>query len=75
VTDWWGRRCGPGVCVTDGGSDSVSAGSRVSEIEGGTEGVTEDDGVVMPASGAVAKQGRGRGLAGAWHAGDAVLPR
>jgi hypothetical protein len=46
----------------------------MSETEGGTEGVTEDDGVMMSASGPVAKQGIGRGLARAQHAGDTVLP-
>jgi hypothetical protein len=56
--------CGPARCSEwDGGSDGVFTGFRMSETEGGTEGVTEDDGVVMPASGAVAKQGIGRGLA------------
>jgi hypothetical protein len=37
------------------------------------EGVTEDDSVMMPAFGAVVKQGRGHGLVGAQHTGDAML--
>jgi hypothetical protein len=33
----------------------------------------EDNSIMMPAFSAVVKQGRGHGLAGAQHTGDAVL--